>query len=87
MNDKKSVDPGTVWWFWFASSAFDVDKRLRRLFRVLPHDPRCKFCLCSLSRSRRGHGAVCCSGKERSALNPSFCNMCDVASRKYPGRG
>jgi adenylate cyclase len=24
-------------------------------------------------------------GKERSALNPRFCNMCDEASRRFPG--
>ncbi len=44
MNDKKPVDVGSVWWFWFTTSAFNVDKRLRRIFRVLPRDPRCKFC-------------------------------------------
>ncbi len=84
MNDKKSVDPGAVWWFWFASSAFDVDKRLRRLFRVLPHDPRCKFCLAPF-QGAGGAMVRLLFRKERSALNPSFCNMCDMASRKFPG--
>ncbi|MEO5888409.1 MAG: hypothetical protein ABIQ77_12180 [Anaerolineales bacterium] len=34
MTDDKSVDVGKVWWFWFTTSAFDVDKRLRRIFRM-----------------------------------------------------
>ena len=84
MNDNKSMDVGKVWWFWFTTSAFDVDKRLRRLFRRLPHDPRCKFC----SAPFRGVGGIVVRalfGKQRSALNPRFCNMCDEAMRKFPG--
>jgi adenylate cyclase len=84
MNDTKSVDVGSVWWFWFTTSAFDTDKRLRRLFRMLPHDPRCKFC----NAPFQGAGATIVRtlfGKQRSMLNPRFCNMCDVASRQFPG--
>ncbi len=44
MTDNKPVDVGQVWWFWFTTSAFYVDKRLRRFMRLLPRDPRCKFC-------------------------------------------
>ena len=84
MNDHKSVDPGQVWWFWFTTSAFDVDKRLRRIFRMLPSDPRCKFC----NAPFRGIGGTLVRalfGKQRSDLNPRFCNMCEVASRQFPG--
>jgi adenylate cyclase len=84
MRDPNSVDPGTVWWFWFTTSAFDVDKRLRRLFRHLPRDPRCKFC----NAPFRGVGGTLVKavfGKERSVLNPRFCNMCDEAARRFPG--
>jgi adenylate cyclase len=82
--DRKPIDPGEVWGFWFSTSAFDVDKRLRRLFRILPHDPRCKFC----NAPFRGLGGAIVKamfGKEQSTLNPRFCNLCDVASRKFPG--
>jgi adenylate cyclase len=84
MSDSKSVDVGNVWWFWFTTSAFDTDKRLRRLFRMLPHDPRCKFC----NAPFQGVGATIVRalfGKQRSVLNPRFCNMCEVASRQFPG--
>lgn len=84
MDEKQAMDVGKVWWFWFNSSAFDVDKRLRRIFRRLPHDPRCKFC----NAPFRGIGGTIMRvlfGKQQSALNPRFCNMCDEAMRRFPG--
>ncbi len=80
----KLVDPDTVWLEWFTTSAFNVDKRLRRIFRMLPRDPRCKFC----NAPFRGVGGITVRalfGKQRSVLNPRFCNMCDEASRRFPG--
>jgi adenylate cyclase len=84
MGDNKSVDVGAVWWFWFTTSAFDTDKRLRRIFRMLPHDPRCKFC----NAPFQGVGGTIVRvlfSKQSSELNPRFCNMCEVASRRFPG--
>ncbi len=84
MNDNKAIDVGKVWWFWFNTSAFDVDKRLRRLFRRLPRDPRCKFC----NAPFQGIGGTMVRvvfGKQRSAMNPRFCKMCDEAMRRFPG--
>ncbi len=80
----RTVDVGSVWWFWFSTSAFDVDKRLRRIFRVLPRDPRCKFCNAPFAGAG---GALVRTvfGKQRSDLNPRYCNMCEVASRQFPG--
>jgi len=84
MNDKKSMDVGKVWWFWFTTSAFDVDKRLRRIFRMLPHDPRCRFCNAPF-RGVGGSIVRAVFGKQQSVLNPRFCNMCDEAMRQFPG--
>lgn len=84
MTDKKPIDVGNVWWFWFSTNAFAVDKRLRRIMRVLPHDPRCKFC----NTPFQGIGGMIARvffGKQRSSLNPRYCNLCDVASREFPG--
>jgi adenylate cyclase len=78
------LDVGKVWQFWFTTSAFDVDKRLRRIFRVLPSDPRCKFC----NAPFHGAGGFIVRAlfrKQASALNPRFCNMCDEAMRRFPG--
>ncbi len=83
-NGKKPIDVGSVWWFWFSSSAFTVDKRLRRVLRLLPSDPRCKFC----NAPFQGVGGVLMRmafGKERSALNPRYCNLCERVSREFPG--
>lgn len=84
MNDKKSVDVGNVWWFWFSTNAFAVDKRLRHILRVLPRDPRCKFC----NAPFQGIGGMLVRvlfGKQRSALNPRYCNLCEIASQEFPG--
>ncbi len=83
-HGKSPIDVGTVWWFWFTSNAFMVDKRLRRFQRLLPSDPRCKFCNAPFA----GIGAVAMRvvfGKQRSALNPRYCNLCEQASRAFPG--
>jgi adenylate cyclase len=84
MSDNKSMDVGNIWWFWFTTSAFAVDKSLRRIFRLLPHDPRCKFC----NAPFRGVGGLIVRtlfGKQRSVMNPRFCNLCEQASREFPG--
>ena len=84
MKEKSSVDVGNVWWFWFSTNAFSVDKRLRRIMRVLPHDPRCKFC----NTPFEGFGGMLARvlfGKQRSAMNPRYCNLCEIASREFPG--
>ena len=78
------VDPDTVWGEWFSTDAFAVDKRLRQIFRVLPRAPRCKFC----NAPFQGAGGMLVRvwfGKQRSQLNPRFCNLCDEASRAFPG--
>jgi adenylate cyclase len=84
MNDHKPIDVGNVWWFWFSTNAFAVDKRLRRIMRTLPRDPRCKFC----NTPFQGFGGMLARvlfGKQRSAMNPRYCNMCEIASREFPG--
>jgi adenylate cyclase len=80
----KQVDPDSAWSDWFNTSAFKVDKRLRHIFRILPHEPRCKFC----NAPFEGIGGIAVKmiyGKQRSSLNPRFCNMCDEASKRFPG--
>jgi adenylate cyclase len=83
-GNKKSVDVGNVWWFWFTTNAFAVDKRLRHFQRVLPRDPRCKFC----NAPFQGIGGALMRvlfRKQRSTLNPRYCNLCDIAAREFPG--
>jgi len=84
LSDKKTIDVGNVWWFWFSTNAFAVDKGLRRIMRTLPRDPRCKFC----NTPFQGFGGMLARmlfGKQRSSMNPRYCNLCEVASREFPG--
>ena len=84
MIDKKPVDVGNVWLFWFTTNAFAVDKRLRHFQRALPRDPRCKFC----NAPFQGIGGALMRvlfRKQRSALNPRYCNLCEIAAREFPG--
>lgn len=84
MDMKKPIDVGNVWWFWFSTNAFFVDKRLRRFMRVLPRDPRCKFCNTPF-QGLGGMLARALFGKQRSTMNPRYCNLCEIASKEFPG--
>ena len=78
------VNPEKLWLDWFTTSAFAVDKRLRRIFGLLPREPRCKFC----NAPFQGVGATIVRmlfHKQRSAMNPYFCNICEETSRQFPG--
>jgi len=84
MIDNQSVDANKAWELWFTTNAFAADKRLHRIFRMLPHDPRCKFC----NAPFRGVGGILVQvlfGKRRSTLNPRFCNVCHEATCQFPG--
>jgi adenylate cyclase len=73
-----------IWRDWFTSDAFKVEKAMYGLFRVLPHDPRCKLCH---SPFQGVGGAMLSSffGRKRSELNPNFCNVCEAFAKKFPG--
>src|SRR5689334_14513213 len=83
MSDHK-FEVEQLWHDWFMTDAFQVEKRLYRVFRVLPHDPRCKICHSPF----HGVGGVVVGalfGRKQSTLNPHFCNMCEDFAKKNPG--
>jgi adenylate cyclase len=57
--------------------------RLRRLFRHMPSDPRCKMCL----SPQGGIGGPIASllGFGRYPANPQLCNSCFRSAQKHPG--
>jgi adenylate cyclase len=57
--------------------------RLRRVFRHLPSDPRCKMCL----SPQGGIGGVLANlfGFGRYPRNPQLCNSCFRSAQKHPG--
>jgi len=83
MSDNKSV-ADDMWRDWFMSNAFSVEKHLQRIFRVLPHDPRCKFCHAPF-QGIGGSIVRAVLGRQQSTLNPRFCNTCEDFAHKFPG--
>lgn len=57
--------------------------RLRRLFRHLPSDPRCKMCLSP--QGGLGGPIVNLFGFGRYPRNPQLCNSCFRSAQKHPG--
>ena len=83
MSDEKSMYD-QMWRDWFMTDAFKVEKRIIRFLRLLPHEPRCKFCHAPFE----GIGGVFVRTvfrKQRSGLNPRFCNVCEAFAVKHPG--
>lgn len=84
MSDDSPMNTEELWREWFTTSAFSAEKRIFRRFRMLPHDPRCKFC----NAPFEGIGSVLVRalyGKKRSSLNPRFCNVCEHFASMNPG--
>lgn len=68
----------------FAGTPWYESAYLRPIIKMLPTDPRCKFCYYpfeglggALSRSLLGLGP--------SKLNPQLCNVCEQYAERYPG--
>ncbi|HET7143437.1 MAG TPA: hypothetical protein VFI68_05410, partial [Anaerolineales bacterium] len=83
MNHNQS-DFDQMWHDWFMTDAFKIEKRMMHILRLLPHNPRCKFCRSPF----HGVGSVIVRallGKKRSTLNPRFCNMCEDFANNHPG--
>ena len=57
--------------------------RLRRLFRHIPSDPRCKLCLSP--QGGIGGPIVNLFGYGRYPRNPQLCNNCFISASKHPG--
>lgn len=76
---------GQMWHDWFMDDAFAVEKQVqKRIFRILPHDPRCKLC----NSPFEGVGGMVVGtffGRKQSSLNPHFCNVCEDFAKKFPG--
>ena len=73
-----------LWREWFTTSAFSAEKRIHRMLRLLPHEPRCKFC----NAPFEGIGSIfvrAVYGKKQSSLNPRFCSVCEDFASKFPG--
>jgi adenylate cyclase len=73
-----------MWHDWFAVDAFGAEKLFYKSFRLLPRNPRCKIC----SSPFDGMGGLVMRtffGRDRSTLNPQFCNICEDYVKKHQG--
>ena len=83
MKDDKS-EAAKMWHDWFMTDAFKVEKRMFRVFRALPHDPRCKICYAPFD-GVGGYMMRTLFGRKQSTLNPHFCNVCEDFAERNPG--
>jgi adenylate cyclase len=67
-----------------AGKEYDIMKRQRRLFRLLPGYPRCKICYAPF-RGLGGGFARLVYGRRPSKLNPQLCNACEQFALQHQG--
>jgi len=70
-------------WEHYLMGGDPLPKWQRRMFRALPHDPRCK--LCSVPFEGIGGRWMRMAGYGRSRKNPRFCNICEMHLQKSRG--
>ncbi len=84
MSNEQPFNTEELWREWFTTSAYSAEKRVHRMLRYLPHEPRCKFC----NAPFQGIGSVLVRavyGKKQSSLNPRFCSVCEDFAARFPG--
>jgi len=73
-----------LWRDYLTSGEFESERRMRRIFRMLPGTPRCKNCYAPF----QGAGSRVVKlvyGKRPSNMNPQLCNVCETFAREYQG--
>lgn len=74
-----------TWRKFLVTGEYTPERRMRHLFGLLPHNPRCKMC----NAPFQGFGAQVVRvlfGKRPAKMNPKFCNVCEeFASRNHGG--
>jgi len=68
----------------YASTPWFEKKYLRPLIRLLPSDPRCKFCYYPFE-GVGGAFSRSVLGLAPSKLNPQLCNVCETFASRYQG--
>lgn len=80
MTDEQAIQE---WWRLWLSGQQPWMTRLRRVFKHVPGDPRCRFCNAPFEGSFSP--LLSLLGKSRSNLNPHFCRQCEDAARQHIG--
>ena len=70
-------------WRALLTGTHPLQVRYRRLYRLIPSDPRCY--LCDAPFGNPGASVMRLLGRTQSNLNPRFCNICDLFAKSHPG--
>lgn len=70
-------------WQWMLSGDHPIQRRYRPLFRLLPKEPRCKWCFAPFHGL--GGSLMNLIGKRPSNYNPRFCNDCERFAKDHLG--
>lgn len=84
----ESTDQGSlaeeVWRTYLTTGDYEIERRQRRFFKLLPGSPRCKSCYAPFG----GAGSTIVRlfySKKPSNMNPRLCNACEEFARQHPG--
>jgi adenylate cyclase len=73
-----------AFWREFLTHGDPMERRARRLFRILPHGPRCKMCAAPFAGAAAPVMRVI--GKRQALKNPTVCNSCfDFMAKNHGG--
>ena len=83
MTSTEPPDADEAFWRDFLTRGDSVERRARRVFRHLPHEPRCRICAAPFA----GIAAPVMRliGKRPSGVNPTMCNSCFAFVTKHHG--
>ncbi len=83
MTSTKPPDADEAFWRDFLTRGHSVERRARRVFLHLPHEPRCRMCAAPFA----GVAAPVMRliGKRPSDANPTMCNSCFTFVAKHHG--
>lgn len=86
MTEKSEQDAKVeqLWRTYLTTGEVEQERRLRRLFRMLPGTPRCHICYAPFEGAS-GRVVKLVFGKRPSNLNPHLCNVCGEFARQYQG--
>ena len=85
MTGPGPADPYTEhYWREFLTKGDPRERRMRRVFKHIPHGPRCQICAAPFGGI--GASLMRAIGKRRSEWNPKMCNTCnDFLAQNHGG--
>ena len=84
MPDERPAAQNDAFWVEYLTKGDGMERRMRRIFRHIPHGPRCKLCAAPFT----GPGApiMRAIGSRPSDKNPNVCNRCfDYIAERHGG--